>query len=454
MKSGNKWKVGFYGDDFTGSTDVMEVLSIYGIPTILFLAPPDPFGMDQYAEKYEAVGIAGISRSLATEKMDAELLPAFHALDALEPELIHYKICSTFDSSPEIGSIGHAIDVGAEVFDASCIPLVVGAPRLNRFVAFGNLFARVGELTYRLDRHPTMSRHPITPMKESDIRMHLSKQTDRSSGLVSILELESEEKRLREHYESQCSSHGVVLFDTTNAAHLQRVGKLLWKGRKRQRQFVVGSSGIEYAIGQYLVKIGKKSVREEFKSAGAQDSVFIICGSASPATAGQIQYALEKGFVGHQLSFEQLLHPTEGKDHLENLVLELSQQIDAGFSVVAYATLGPDDPRIAERAGLESKYQIQSLGSAIAAVQAKLLKKILERNPKLRRICVAGGDTSGYCAKALGIRALEMAATIAPGAPLCRAIADGKYNGLEVAFKGGQNGSTNYFECIRAGQAL
>jgi uncharacterized protein YgbK (DUF1537 family) len=158
--------------------------------------------------------------------------------------------------------------------------------------------------------------------------------------------------------------------------------------------------------------------------------------------------------VGHQLQFEKLLHPEQGAKHLEDLVQKLGQHLNAGLSIVVYATLGPDDPRIAERKELETRYQLPSLAGAIAAVQANLLKRILERHPQVRRICVAGGDTSGHCAKALGIRALEMAATIAPGAPLCRAIAEDRYDGLEVAFKGGQNGAPNYFECIRAGQAL
>ena len=38
-------------------------------------------------------------------EMDAALGPAFESLRALGAPLCHYKICSTFDSSPSIGSI-------------------------------------------------------------------------------------------------------------------------------------------------------------------------------------------------------------------------------------------------------------------------------------------------------------------------------------------------------------
>ena len=84
----------------------------------------------------------------------------FAAFGRLGPKFVHYKVCSTFDSSPRIGSIGRAIDIGCRVFQNRFVPLVVGAPVLQRFCVFGNLFARSGldSPAYRLDRHPTMRR--------------------------------------------------------------------------------------------------------------------------------------------------------------------------------------------------------------------------------------------------------------------------------------------------------
>ena len=132
--------IGFYGDDFTGSSAVMESLASCGLRTVLFLAPPTPEQLAQY-EELRAVGIAGISRSLPTEEMDAELRPAFTALRDLRVPIVHYKICSTFDSSPKIGSIGKAIEIGRKICKSRYIPVVAGAPYLKRYVLFGNLFA-------------------------------------------------------------------------------------------------------------------------------------------------------------------------------------------------------------------------------------------------------------------------------------------------------------------------
>ena len=128
----NDLRLAYYGDDFTGSTDVMEALSINGVPTVLFLQPPTP---DEVTERFplaQAVGIAGVSRSMTPPQMQAELPTIFRALKALNAPINHYKICSTFDSSPMLGSIGYAVDLAAPIFRPQVIPLVVGVPLLKR----------------------------------------------------------------------------------------------------------------------------------------------------------------------------------------------------------------------------------------------------------------------------------------------------------------------------------
>ena len=174
----------FYGDDFSGSSDVLEVLAGAGVRTVLFLKPPRPEQLARFSD-LRAVGVAGLSRSLPTERMDAELRPAFEALGKLAP-LVHYKICSTFDSSPSVGSVGRAIDIGRDLFAPRYVPLVVGAPALGRYCVFGNLFARAGTggPVHRLDRHPTMAHHPVTPMDEADLIRLLSRQTTARVGLL------------------------------------------------------------------------------------------------------------------------------------------------------------------------------------------------------------------------------------------------------------------------------
>ncbi|MEM9324396.1 MAG: four-carbon acid sugar kinase family protein, partial [Bacteroidota bacterium] len=155
----------YYGDDFTGSADVMESLTFNGIPAALFLEPPTIEEVERFRLKLDfasvdgkikAFGVAGVARSMSPGQMDEELPPIFEQISKIPADFFQYKACSTFDSAPHIGNIGHAAEIASRYFKTGFIPLVIGAPFLNRFVVFGNLFARVGEDTFRLDRHPTM----------------------------------------------------------------------------------------------------------------------------------------------------------------------------------------------------------------------------------------------------------------------------------------------------------
>src|SRR4051794_22027735 len=104
----------FYGDDFTGSSAVMEITAFAGLPTVLFLNPPTPEQLAQFAD-HRVFGIAGIARSQSPEWMDHNLPPVFELLRSLGAPIAHYKVCSTFDSAPHVGSIGRAIDIGMPI---------------------------------------------------------------------------------------------------------------------------------------------------------------------------------------------------------------------------------------------------------------------------------------------------------------------------------------------------
>src|SRR5438270_7348713 len=187
----------FYGDDFTGSTDALESLASNGIHTVLFLDPPSDEALARFPD-CRAIGVAGESRSRNPDWMSAHLPAIFSRLAELRAGICHYKVCSTFDSSPETGSIGRALEIGQDVFRTAWVPVVVAAPHLGRYVLFGNLFAVGGGAIHRIDRPPTMQCHPVTPMNEADLRMHLGRQTSRKLELLDVLAVSSHdaEKRL------------------------------------------------------------------------------------------------------------------------------------------------------------------------------------------------------------------------------------------------------------------
>src|SRR5204863_5465689 len=112
-----------------------------GLRTALFLAPPSTEALAQVGP-LDAFGIAGDSRAMTPEEMDEALPPVFDALARSGAPVVHYKVCSTFDSSPAIGSIGRAMQIARRSFPRGFIPVVGGTPPLRRYCAFGHLFAR------------------------------------------------------------------------------------------------------------------------------------------------------------------------------------------------------------------------------------------------------------------------------------------------------------------------
>ncbi|MFM2295087.1 MAG: hypothetical protein RLZZ350_1500, partial [Verrucomicrobiota bacterium] len=243
----------FYGDDFTGSTDALEQLTLAGVRTALFITPPTPAQLKKFPG-LQAIGVAGKTRSLAPDAMELELKPALLALKKLGARHVHYKVCSTFDSSPTVGSIGRVMDVAAKIFLARFIPLLVAAPALGRYTIFGQHFARYGISStgaiHRLDQHPSVSRHPVTPMTEADLRVHLAKQTKKRVALFDILQLALSAKEMRAAFTRMLAEKpDAVLFDALTAEHLAIIGALLEDFVTAKRPlFSVGSSGIEAAL--------------------------------------------------------------------------------------------------------------------------------------------------------------------------------------------------------------
>lgn len=456
----------YYGDDFTGSSDVLEALALNGIPTALFLKPPTPNEVKQFrlknqvsgeSRQLKAFGVAGISRSLTPTEMDRELPQIFSQISKIPVEFFHYKVCSTFDSSPHIGSIGYAIDIAFDYFPCVYIPLLIGAPSLNRFCIFGNLFARVGDTTYRLDRHPTMSKHPVTPMEESDLRLHLGKQTSRKAYLMDIFALEQEAEKLQQSFEAlQAEQGSFILFDTSHERHLQRVGQWIYQNRQENRQLLVGSSGIEYALCHELQQRNELQKPSMPLSPGKADQLIVIGGSCSPGTQAQLEWAIQKGFADIRLDSVRLANPNEAEDEMERVKKLMINTLEEGRSLVLYTALGPDDPNIKATVQRMKDFGREDIPSSaiLAGAQGRLVKEVLGRVGK-QRIVVAGGDTSGYVARALGIYALETLMPIAPGAPLCTAHSHHpEFDGLEICLKGGQNGKTDFFESILHGKDI
>jgi len=438
----------YYGDDFTGSTDVLESLVLAGLAPMLFLEAPSPEELARHPG-LRAVGVAGVSRSKSPEWMDEHLPPAFRSLQRLGARICHYKTCSTFDSAPHVGSIGRAIEIGQDIFGTATVPVVVGVPSHGRYVVFGNLFATAGDEVARIDRHPVMSRHPTTPMDEADLPLHLARQTARPIARMDFRAL------LREDAPARFAALGraarIVILDGFDEATGAAAGRLIMSAAASGPVFVAGSSGVGYGLAAALRATGPLGASPPLPAAGPVDRLLVVSGSASPTTAAQIRWAEANGFASIPLDGPAMV----AGDRQDGAVRAAVAALRARRSAVLHTAVGPDDPRIGATrqalaaAGLPATDSAELLGSQLG----RLIGAVLAETD-LRRVVIAGGDSCGYACTALGITALEMVAPLVPGSPLCRVQAhEPRLDGLEMVLKGGQIGGPDYFAVVKQGSA-
>lgn len=434
MKKDHNILLAFYGDDFTGSTDALEFICRAGAKAILFIEPPTTEQLKNFPG-LNVFGVAGKTRSLPPLQMKEVLEPAFEHIKATGARHVHYKICSTFDSSPDVGSIGKAIDCGAGIFKNSVIPVLGGMPALGRYCLFGNLFARMGIGSkggiYRLDRHPSMRKHPVTPADESDLRMHLGKQTNKKIGLIDITQLDKPVKE----WSYALNNDEVVLIDVLNDEQLTNIGAWIdGQCNGTTPLFSVGSSGIEMALGNYWNKQQLLKPVTGWKHPGKVMPLLVVSGSCSPVTTSQIAWAVLNGFEEVELDAVRICNDGVVEVSVVNRINVLLQQ----------------QKNVIVHTGQKESQSLSSekLGTALGSIAKEAVKYAA-----VKRVVVAGGDTSSYAAIAMEIDAVEMIAPLVSGAPLCKAYSKNKtIDGLELNFKGGQVGGEDYFGVIMRGE--
>ncbi|MBS1882852.1 MAG: four-carbon acid sugar kinase family protein [Actinobacteria bacterium] len=414
----------FYGDDFTGAADALLQYGRAGLRARL-VVDPGLIGAAA-AEGLDVLGVAGVARALPSERIAREIEPVLDALAWLEPRFLQYKVCSTFDSSPERGSIGRACEVARDRFPGRPIPVLAAQPGLGRYTLFSNHFARAGDgLVYRLDEHPTMSVHPVTPARDANlVRVLAAQAPELEVGALDLLGLRGGGGRGLAAEEGD-----VIVVDAIDDSDLVRVGAAIWAGAGPDPLFVVGSGGLSRGLATQLR--GPVPAVGELGEVGA---MLALAGSASPDTRRQVGAATRAGWAAFAL-------PEVWRDGGEELLDQVVETIAAGRSVVVHpgsATPGTGVVKVGEEIG-------DALARLLGATAAET---------SLRRVLVAGGDTCGSVFQRLDVDAFELIGDVSE-VPVCRVSSRVPgLDGIEVALKGGQIGAVDLFDRARAGQGV
>ena len=405
-------KLACIADDFTGATDLANNLVRAGMRTVQMLGVPDGPLPDA-----DAVVVALKSRTSPVAEAVAESLAAARWLLQAGPVQLYFKVCSTFDSTPA-GNIGPVAEALMDHVQALFVPVTPAFPENGRTVFKGHLF--VGDVL--LSDSP-MRNHPLTPMTDGNLVRVLQAQTGRRVGLIDHRVVSSGTAAIGERI-AALRHQGVALaiVDAVNDDDLRQLAIAA-----ATLPLVVAGSGL--AIGIPALH-GLSPAAQAASLPSPRGRRAIVSGSCSVATNAQVAAFLAAGGQGFAVD---PLRIAAGDDVVAQ-ALEWAEARLPGGPVLVYATAGADALQ-----AVQSRLGASRAGALVEESLARIACGLVERG--VGQLLIAGGETSGACVQALGIRQLSIGVQIDPGVPWCHA----PDQGLHVALKSGNFGGAGFF---------
>ena len=411
--------LGCIADDFTGATDLASMLVGRGMRAVQLIGVPDAGAP---APDADAVIVALKSRTIPAPDAVRQSLAALAWLQQAGCRQFLFKYCSTFDST-ERGNIGPVADALVGALGCGFAIACPAFPTNGRTVFQGHLFVGAALLN-----ESGMQDHPLTPMKDANLVRVLSRQTSGTVGLVAypiVVQGAHAIRRAMTGLKEQGRRYGII--DAVTNDDLVAIGEAA-----AHHALITGGSGIAMGLPENFRRAGLLPIRTDAGTLpDVEGHAAVLAGSCSRATLFQIAKA---------------------RDHMPTLELDPLSTPDAGAlaaEALAWITgkLGPTPILIAASAppdkvaALQARLGRAEAGAMIEAAMAEIAEALVARG--VRRLIVAGGETSGAVVQRLGISHLRIGAAIDPGVPWT--YAEGSGPALRLALKSGNFGAPDFF---------
>jgi uncharacterized protein YgbK (DUF1537 family) len=409
--------LGAVADDFTGATDLANILVSRGMHTVQTIGMP---AGDIELGDAEAVVVALKSRTAPVEEAVSLSLAAAAWLRAKGARQLFWKYCSTFDSTPR-GNIGPVADALLELSGGGLALVCPAFPANGRTVYQGHLF--VGD---RLLSESSMKDHPLTPMRDSDLRRLMAAQSRHKVGLVPWPVVQRGPETIAAAFEAlRAAGHAYAVVDAIADENLLSVGTAA-----ASHALVTGGSAVAMGLPENFRRQGLLGPPVPPELPTCRGRAVVLAGSCSMATRGQIA-AFTRTHPALKLDADRL---AAGEPVVAE-ALEWAARQPTEEPILIYSSADPDEVRaIQERHGRERT------GALIEDALSALARALVERGA--RRLIVAGGETSGAVVSALGVKALRIGPEIDPGVPWTETLGEPH---LALALKSGNFGSEVFF---------
>ncbi|MEU0388738.1 3-oxo-tetronate kinase [Streptomyces chartreusis] len=411
-------RLGCIADDFTGATDLANNLVRAGMRVVQLIDVP-PAGAGQAVDA-DAVVIALKSRTVPAADAVETSLRALAWLRSLGAEQVYFKYCSTFDSTPA-GNIGPVTEALMDALGTDVTVATPAFPDNGRTVFKGHLF--VGDV---LLSDSGMRHHPLTPMTDSNLVSVLGAQTTRAVGLIDHRIVAGGSEAIRARIDAlREDGFGIAVVDAVSNDDLLRLGAAV-----RGLPLVTAGSGL--AIG-LPANWGFKPSRAAAQLPPPGGHRAIVSGSVSVATNGQVLRYLRSGRPAFSVD---PLRVAAGEDVVGQALAFAESHLDDG-PVLVYSTESADAVRT-----VQGRLGAAEAGELVERTLARVAQGLVDRG--VRRLVVAGGETSGAVVQELGITGLRIGPQIDPGVPWCAATLPGG-DTLHITLKSGNFGGPDFF---------
>ncbi|MEM4987409.1 3-oxo-tetronate kinase [Collimonas sp. H4R21] len=411
--------LGCIADDFTGATDLANMLVREGMRTVQTIGVPDSAPQD-----VDAIVVALKSRTAPAAEAVADSLAALRWLQRQGCRQFFFKYCSTFDSTPQ-GNIGPVADALLDALGSDFTIACPVFPETGRTLYRGHLF-----IQDQLLSESGMQNHPLTPMTDPNLVRVLQQQTPSKVGLVGYPTVSQGTGQIRAGFDV-LRQQGVrmAIVDALENQDLYAIGAAC-----DGLPLVTGGSGIALGLPGNFVRAGLLDPQQGAAASelpAVEGLSVVLAGSASKATNAQVKAWLEKrpAFRIDPLAL------AGGEPVVAQALAFARQHLDKQPALI-YATTTPEQVK-----QVQAELGVERAGLLIEQALADIAAALLASG--VRRFVIAGGETSGAVVKALGVRALRIGAQIDPGVPATASIGA---TPLALALKSGNFGSIDFFE--------
>ena len=410
--------LGAIADDYTGATDLANTLVRNGMRTVQLLGVPEK---DVDIGDADAVVVALKSRTAPMHIAVNESLKSANWLLRKGASQLFFKYCSTFDSTKH-GNIGPVADALLQLLDAKLAFVCPAFPTTGRTIYNGHLY--VGS---QLLSESPMKDHPLTPMKQSCLVSLMSGQTANKVGLIpwQIVNQGVEEiQRSAQKLSSKNCTYMVV--DALQDADLLSIGQSV-----KKHQLITGGSGVAIGLPQNYRDQG---LIENAKAASMPEvygKTLVIAGSCSVATRAQINHVKNK-WPTYKVDPVSVITSKTLLDDIADWILKQPGDLP----VLVYSSAKPSEVSAAQKA-----HGGEKVGELIERLYGELSVRMVSAG--FTRLIIAGGETSGAVAGALGIKSLRIGPEIDPGVPWTEFVST---TPIALALKSGNFGGEAFFE--------